>query len=448
MNQLKEIYIQLRDEIFDALDAATLVEISNQELEDQLKDSVNILIDKKQLQVSSLKRVDLVKALLDELKGLGPLQALVDNDDISDIMINGPSDIFIEINGKVEQSPIQFVNEKQLNTIAKRIASNVGRRIDESKPLCDARLMDGSRVNIVIPPLAIDGTSISIRKFKEQKIKLENLAEFGAMSVEMAKLLSIASHCKCNILISGGTGSGKTTLLNALSGFIGEGERIVTIEDAAELQLQKPHIVRLETRQASVEGTGEITARDLVINALRMRPDRIIVGECRGGEAFEMLQAMNTGHDGSMSTLHANTPRDAIARTESMVMMATASLPISAIRRTIVSAVDLIVQVKRLHDGSRKVMYISEIIGMEGDSVVMEDIFRYEASSDFKDGKMVGEFRTPGLSTRSVIYERAKFFGLEQAVRRSSHDIHSDCVMERVADLLPYSSLSSKQKVE
>ncbi|MFA0391192.1 pilus assembly protein CpaF [Vibrio splendidus] len=417
MNQLKEIYIQLRDEIFDALDAATLVEISNQELEDQLKDSVNILIDKKQLQVSSLKRVDLVKALLDELKGLGPLQALVDNDDISDIMINGPSDIFIEINGKVEQSPIQFVNEKQLNTIAKRIASNVGRRIDESKPLCDARLMDGSRVNIVIPPLAIDGTSISIRKFKEQKIRLENLAEFGAMSVEMAKLLSIASHCKCNILISGGTGSGKTTLLNALSGFIGETERIVTIEDAAELQLQKPHIVRLETRQASVEGTGEITARDLVINALRMRPDRIIVGECRGGEAFEMLQAMNTGHDGSMSTLHANTPRDAIARTESMVMMATASLPISAIRRTIVSAVDLIVQVKRLHDGSRKVMYISEIIGMEGDSVVMEDIFRYEATSNFKDGKMEGEFRTPGLSIRSVIYERAKFFGLEQAVK-------------------------------
>ncbi|EGA65019.1 CpaF family protein [Vibrio brasiliensis] len=417
MNQIKEIYIQLRDEIFDALDAATLVEISTQELEEQLKESVNILIDKKKLQVSSLKRVELVKALLDELKGLGPLQKLVDNDDISDIMINGPSDIFIEIGGKVEKSPIQFVNEKQLNTIAKRIASNVGRRIDESKPLCDARLLDGSRVNIVIPPLAIDGTSISIRKFKEQKIKLENLVEFGAMSVEMAKLLSIASHCKCNILISGGTGSGKTTLLNALSGFIGETERIVTIEDAAELQLQKPHIVRLETRQASVEGTGEVSARELVINALRMRPDRIIVGECRGGEAFEMLQAMNTGHDGSMSTLHANTPRDAIARTESMVMMATASLPIAAIRRTIVSAVDLIVQVKRLHDGSRKVMYISEIIGMEGDSVVMEDIFRYEASPEMKEGKIDGQFRTPGLSTRSVIYERARFFGLEQTVR-------------------------------
>lgn len=387
------------------------------ELESQLKDSVNILIEKKQLQISSLKRLDLVKALLDELKGLGPLQALVDNDDISDIMINGPSDIFIEINGKVEKSPIQFVNEKQLNTIAKRIASNVGRRIDESKPLCDARLEDGSRVNIVIPPLAIDGTSISIRKFKEQKIKLENLVQFGALSVEMAKLLSIASHCKCNILISGGTGSGKTTLLNALSGFIGSGERIVTIEDAAELQLQQPHIVRLETRQASVEGTGEITARDLVINALRMRPDRIIVGECRGGEAFEMLQAMNTGHDGSMSTLHANTPRDAIARVESMVMMATASLPLEAIRRTIVSAVDLIVQVRRLHDGSRKILFISEIVGLEGDSVVMEDIFRFENNGVGDEGKISGEFRTPGLSKRSVIYERAKFFGLDGALQ-------------------------------
>lgn len=417
MNHLKEVYIEIRDEIFDALDAASLVDVEPLELESQLKDSVNILIEKKQLQISSLKRLELVKALLDELKGLGPLQALVDNDEISDIMINGPSDIFIELNGKVEKSPIQFVNEKQLNTIAKRIASNVGRRIDESKPLCDARLEDGSRVNIVIPPLAIDGTSISIRKFKEQKIKLENLVQFGALSVEMAKLLSIASHCKCNILISGGTGSGKTTLLNALSGFIGSGERIVTIEDAAELQLQQPHIVRLETRQASVEGTGEITARDLVINALRMRPDRIIVGECRGGEAFEMLQAMNTGHDGSMSTLHANTPRDAIARVESMVMMATASLPLEAIRRTIVSAVDLIVQVRRLHDGSRKILFISEIVGLEGDNVVMEDIFRFENNGMGNEGKISGEFRTPGLSKRSVIYERAKFFGLDGALQ-------------------------------
>lgn len=417
MNQFKRIYIEIRDEIFDALDASSLVEISNNDLENQLKESVNLLIDRKQLQVSNVQRLELVKALLAELKGLGPLQSLLENDNISDIMINGPSDIFIEIGGKVEKSPIQFVNEKQLVTIAKRIASNVGRRIDESKPLCDARLEDGSRVNIVIPPLAIDGTSISIRKFKKQKIKLENLVEFGALSVEMAKVISIASHCKCNILISGGTGSGKTTLLNSLSGFIGHGERVVTIEDAAELQLQQPHIVRLETRQASIEGTGEITARDLVINALRMRPDRIIVGECRGGEAFEMLQAMNTGHDGSMSTLHANTPRDAIARVESMVMMATSSLPLEAIRRTIVSAVDLIVQVRRLHDGSRKVMFVSEVVGLEGDSVVLEDIFRFHNEGSGEDGKVKGTFRTPGLSTRSVIYERAKFFGLDGTLK-------------------------------
>ncbi|MDO6542899.1 CpaF family protein [Photobacterium sanguinicancri] len=417
MNQFNSVYITIRDEIFDALDASSLIEISASDLETQLRDSVNILIDKRQFQVSNLQRVDLVKALLDELKGLGPLQTLIDNDNISDIMINGPQNIFIELNGKIDKSPVQFVNEKQLNTIAKRIAANVGRRVDETKPICDARLADGSRVNIVIPPLALDGTSISIRKFKKHKIKLENLVEFGAMSVEMAKLLSIAAHCKCNILISGGTGSGKTTLLNAMSGFAGNTDRIVTIEDAAELQLQQPHVVRLETRQASIEGTGEITARDLVINSLRMRPDRIIVGECRGGEAFEMLQAMNTGHDGSMSTLHANTPRDAIARVESMVMMATSSLPLEAIRRTIVSAVDLIVQVKRLHDGSRKVIFISEVMGLEGDNVVLEDIFKFVNDGTTEDGKIEGKFKTPGLSTRSVVYERAKFFGLENTVR-------------------------------
>ncbi|WP_417348616.1 CpaF family protein [Ferrimonas sp.] len=418
MSILKKIYIDLRDEIFDAIDAASIGDVSKEELQEQLRLSVDLLVDQRQLQVTSIQRMELVRALFAELKGLGPLQALLENDDISDIMINGPNDIFIEIGGKVERSEIQFVNEKQLNTIAKRIASNVGRRIDEAKPLCDARLEDGSRVNIVIPPLAIDGTSISIRKFKQQKIQMENLVEFGALSMEMAKLLTIASHCKCNVLISGGTGSGKTTLLNALSAFIGETERIVTIEDAAELQLQQPHIVRLETRQASVEGTGAVDARELVINALRMRPDRIIVGECRGGEAFEMLQAMNTGHDGSMSTLHANSPRDAIARVESMVMMATASLPLAAIRRAIVSAVDLIVQVKRLHDGSRKVMYISEVVGLEGDNVVLEDIFRFETGIDgFSGNRIRGDFRTPGLSTRSVIYERARFFGLEQELK-------------------------------
>ncbi len=417
MNKLENVYLELRDDIFNALDVTSLTEISDDALYEQLKNSVNLLIEQKELLVSSSRRIEIVRSLVDELKGLGPLQRLLDNDNISDIMINGHANVFIEIDGKVKKSLTKFINEKQLNTIAKRIASNVGRRVDESNPLCDARMDDGSRVNIVVPPLALDGTSISIRKFKEQKIRLNDLVSFGAMSIEMAKFLSIASYCKCNIIISGGTGSGKTTLLNALSGFIGESERVVTIEDAAELQLQQPHIVRLETRPPNIEGENKVTARDLVINSLRMRPDRIIVGECRGGEAFEMLQAMNTGHDGSMSTLHANTPRDAIARIESMVMMATSNLPIEAIRRTIVSAVDLIVQVKRLHDGSRKIIFISEIVGVEGENVVMEDIFRYQASTQSTNDSVQGSFFSSGLSQRSIVYERSKYFGLETKVK-------------------------------
>ncbi|GAL12448.1 type II/IV secretion system ATP hydrolase TadA/VirB11/CpaF TadA subfamily [Vibrio astriarenae] len=314
----------------------------------------------------------------------------------------------------VEKSSVTFIDETQLQQIAKRIAARVGRRVDDSAPTCDARLADGSRVNIVIPPIAIDGTSVSIRKFKKQSIGLEELVGYGAMSPEMAKVLMIASRCRLNILISGGTGSGKTTMLNALSQYISEKERIVTIEDAAELKLQQPHVVRLETRTSGIEGNGAIHQRDLVINSLRMRPDRIIVGECRGGEAFEMLQAMNTGHDGSMSTLHANTPRDALARCEAMVMMATNNLPLDAIRRTIVSAVDIIIQISRLHDGSRKVMSISEVVGLEGSNVVLEEIFRFEplpaqAGSD----KVNGQFITSGLMKRSVLFEKARFYGLE-----------------------------------
>ncbi|MGC3837266.1 CpaF family protein [Moritella viscosa] len=320
--------------------------------------------------------------------------------------------MFIEKNGKVSKSDVRFLDEAQLISIAKRIASRVGRRVDESEPLCDARLMDGSRVNIVIPPVAIDGTSMSIRKFKKQTITLHDLVGFGALSMEMAQVLTIAARCRLNILISGGTGSGKTTMLNALSAFISDSERIVTIEDAAELQILQPHVVRLETKNAGLEGNGAISARELVINALRMRPDRIIVGECRGGEAFEMLQAMNTGHDGSMSTLHANTPRDAVARVESMVMMGTATLPLEAIRRTIVSSVDLIVQIRRLHDGSRKVMSIAEVIGLEGSSVVLEEIFTFEAGYSEDSNKVVGEFVTPGLMKRSVLFEKARFFGV------------------------------------
>ncbi len=418
MNDIKDIYVAIRTQVFDALDAAAIDSLSKEELTAQLTEGVNALIEQSQYVLPHIMKTDMVTSFVDELTGLGPLQRLMEDDDIADIMINGPDNVFIEKKGKVFKSDVRFLDEAQLLSIAKRIASRVGRRVDESEPLCDARLMDGSRVNIVIPPVAIDGTSMSIRKFKKQTITLHDLVGFGALSMEMAQVLTIAARCRLNILISGGTGSGKTTMLNALSSFISDDERIVTIEDAAELQILQPHVVRLETKNAGLEGNGAITARGLVINALRMRPDRIIVGECRGGEAFEMLQAMNTGHDGSMSTLHANTPRDAVARVESMVMMGSATLPLEAIRRTIVSSVDLIVQIRRLHDGSRKVMSIAEVIGLEGDSIVLEEIFTFEAGHSEDASKVVGEFVTPGLMKRSVIYEKARFFGVVDVLDR------------------------------
>jgi pilus assembly protein CpaF len=414
MEGAKEIYRGVRDKIFKAIEPEVINKLTGDELATQLSSAIDVVIDQGQLALPNVIKQDFVKNLVDELHGLGPLQALMEDESISDIMINGYEQVYIERNGKVELAEVNFVDEKQLVDIAKRMASRVGRRVDESSPLCDARLADGSRVNIVIPPIAIDGTSISIRKFKKQSIGLEQLLGYGAMSQEMAQLLAIASRCRLNILISGGTGSGKTTMLNALSQHISNGERIVTIEDAAELKMQQPHVVRLETRKAGIENTGEIHQRDLVINALRMRPDRIIIGECRGSEAFEMLQAMNTGHDGSMSTLHANTPRDALARVESMVMMATSNLPLEAIRRTIVSAVDIIVQISRLHDGSRKVMSITEVIGLEGSSVVMEEIFRFEPRSSDNPQVVNGEFLTAGLMQRSALVEKARFFGLEK----------------------------------
>ncbi|MCG3733112.1 CpaF family protein [Vibrio cincinnatiensis] len=409
----KETYINLRRQIFDAIDANAIEGAKKEDLTKQVETAVRLLVEKERLPLTNILQKEYARHLIDELVGLGPLQVLMEDDSITDIMINGPDTVFIERNGLVEKSTITFIDDRQLNEIAKRIAGRVGRRVDESSPLCDARLLDGSRVNIVIPPIAIDGTAISIRKFKKQSIDLQQLCEFGAMSKEMAQTLVVAARCRLNILISGGTGSGKTTLLNALSQYISEKERLVTIEDAAELRLLQPHVVRLETRVAGIENTGLVDQRDLVINSLRMRPDRIIVGECRGGEAFEMLQAMNTGHDGSMSTLHANTPRDAIARLEAMVMMATNNLPLDAIRRTIVSAVDLIIQVNRLHDGSRKIMSISEVVGLEGDNVVMSEIFRFQPSyQQINTEKVDGIFVTPGLMQRSVLMEKAKYFGL------------------------------------
>ncbi|MFA0140691.1 CpaF family protein [Vibrio kanaloae] len=414
MDQAKSNYIAIRNQIFEALDAEAVHSLSKEALSKQLTSAVEMLIETHSFSVATVVKNEYVRSLVDELHGLGPLQKLMDDDSISDIMINGYNNVFIERNGIVEKAPVSFIDEAQLLQIAKRIASRIGRRVDDSSPTCDARLPDGSRVNIVTPPIAIDGTSVSIRKFKKQSIDLGQLVDFGAMSPEMAKVLMIASRCRLNILISGGTGSGKTTMLNALSQYISEKERIVTIEDAAELRLLQPHVVRLETRTAGIEGTGAITQRDLVINSLRMRPDRIIMGECRGGEAFEMLQAMNTGHDGSMSTLHANTPRDAIARVEAMIMMATSSLPLEAIRRTIVSAVDLVIQISRLHDGSRKVMSITEVVGIEGSNVVLEEIFKFQPMIQSESGKVSGRYVTAGMMQRSVLVEKANFFGLEE----------------------------------
>lgn len=420
----KAIYVGLRKQIFDALDPDAITNIDKEQLKRQLANAVDLLIQRENLSVPRTIRDEFVNSLVNELVGLGPLQDLMEDETITDIMINGAENVFIERNGLVERAHIDFIDERQLLEIAKRIATRVGRRVDESTPTCDARLEDGSRVNIVIPPIAIDGTAISIRKFKKQSIDFQKLCEFGAMSVEMAQVLMVAARCRLNILISGGTGSGKTTMLNALSQYISEKERIVTIEDAAELRLLQPHVVRLETRTAGIENTGAISQRDLVINSLRMRPDRIIVGECRGSEAFEMLQAMNTGHDGSMSTLHANTPRDALSRVESMVMMATNNLPLEAIRRSIVSAVDLIIQVNRLHDGSRKIMSITEVMGLEGDSVVLEEIFRFQPSyQQSDDGVLEGNFVTTGLMKRSVLFEKARFFGLENRLAEAFRNI-------------------------
>ncbi|MFB9215140.1 CpaF family protein [Vibrio sinaloensis] len=414
MDHSKSIFVAIRRQIFEALDSEAVTVLTKEQLSKQLAEAVDLLIDRQGWSVPSIVKADYVQSLVNEIHGLGPMQSLMEDESISDIMINGCDNVFVERNGIVEKSEVTFIDEDQLIQIAKRIAARVGRRVDDSSPTCDARLPDGSRVNIVIPPIAIDGTSISIRKFKKNSLSFDSLVDFGAMSSEMAKLLMIAARCRLNILISGGTGSGKTTMLNALSQFISEKERIVTIEDAAELKLQQPHVVRLETRTSGIEGTGAIDQRDLVINSLRMRPDRIIVGECRGGEAFEMLQAMNTGHDGSMSTLHANTPRDALARVEAMVMMATNNLPLEAIRRNIVSAVDLVIQISRLHDGSRKVMSISEVVGLEGQSVVLEEIFRFVPNQmQGDDGKVRGNFVTAGLMQRSILVEKAKFFGLD-----------------------------------
>jgi pilus assembly protein CpaF len=386
---LADLIQQLDAKFLDTSDAANL----------RLR--VEALVEQKihedKLPYSRNVRMALVTEIADELLGFGPIESALRDPTVSEVMVNGPKTVYVERSGKLELTKIQFRDDNHVRQIIDRIVTPLGRRIDESSPMVDARLPDGSRVNAIIPPLALDGSALTIRKFGKHKLTPEDLVQYGSVTPAMITFLSACVHIKLNILVSGGTGSGKTTLLNVLSGFIPDGERIVTIEDAAELRLQKPHVVRLESRPSNIEGKGEIKIRDLVRNCLRMRPDRIVVGECRGGESLDMLQAMNTGHDGSITTLHANTPRDCLARLETMVMMAGMDLPARAIREQIASAIHLIVQVTRLSDGSRKVTSVTEVQGMEGQMVTLQDLFVFRQSSVSEDGRVIGKMEATGL---------------------------------------------------
>jgi len=368
----------------------------------QVEEIFNTILDSENIVLSRSERARLFESIAADILGFGPLQELLNDPEISEIMVNGPKKVYVEKRGKIQLSDVTFVDEQHVLRVIDRIVAPLGRRIDESSPMVDARLPDGSRVNAVIRPIALCGPTISIRKFRKEGITIDDLIRFGSLTSEMAEFLSACVRASLNIVVSGGTGSGKTTMLNVLSSFIPDDERIITVENAAELQLRQEHVVPLESRPPNVEGKGEISIRDLVINTLRMRPERIVVGECRGGEALEMLQAMNTGHDGSMTTLHANSPRDAIARIETMCLMAGMDLPVRAIREQIASAVNLIVQLARLKDGSRKVIYITEVQGMEGDVVVLSDIFVFEQQGLDERGKIIGQLKPTGIRPRFI----------------------------------------------
>ncbi len=402
----EQVYTKLMDQI----DATAAMEIPRSELAEQVSDVVGEILVQEKINLNLKEQKELVKVLMNDMLGLGPLEPLLEDENITDIMVNGYRQVYIEQAGKLVLTDVVFKDERHLMNIATRIVTAVGRRVDESSPICDARLADGSRVNVIIPPLAIDGASISIRKFAKQKITLDKMIEQGNISSKMGTILKIAGASRLNILISGGTGSGKTTLLNAISKTIDHGERIVTIEDAAELQLQQPHVVRLETRPPNLEGDGEVTMRDLVKNALRMRPDRIIVGEIRGAEAVDMLQAMNTGHDGSLGTIHANSPREALTRLENMVGMAGINLPAKAVRTQVADALDMIVQISRMRDGMRRIVSVTEVVGMEGDVITMQELYKFRYTGEDENGRLLGEFDSTGL--RPHFLTKAEYFGL------------------------------------
>jgi pilus assembly protein CpaF len=402
---------ELRQLCLAQLEPSTVAMLSPERLEREVERLISELATQRRVQLNAREQRTLAVELVHDMIGLGPLEVLLEDQSINDIMINGPDRIFVERYGKVVQSSVTFRDQAHLSNICQRIAVAVGRRVDESSPMVDARLKDGSRVNIVFPPLALDGPYVSIRKFSKKSIDFAKLIEFGALTPQVARVLELGSAIRLNVIISGGTGSGKTTLMNAMSRLIDPSERVLTVEDAAELQLQQPHVVRLETRPASLEGRGEINQRDLVRNALRMRPDRIIIGEVRAGEAFDMLQAMNTGHDGSMSTIHANTTRDALTRIENMVQMGNMGLPSKAIRQQIAGAVNLIVQVERHRDGGRRITQVTEVCGMEGDVITLNDIFQYELQGMGTNGRLYGVYRVS--KARPSFMSRLVYFGLE-----------------------------------
>jgi pilus assembly protein CpaF len=410
-------YFQTKTTIFNALidtiDLSQLSQLDTETAGEEIRDIVNEIISIKNVQMSIAEQESLLQDICNDVLGYGPLEPLLARDDISDIMVNGANRVFIEVGGKIQLTNVRFRDNAQLMNICQRIVSQVGRRVDEASPICDARLPDGSRVNVIAPPLAIDGAALTIRKFKKDKLRMADLINFGSITPEGAKVLEIIGACRINTLISGGTGSGKTTLLNCMTGFIENDERIITAEDAAELQLQQPHVVRLETRPPNLEGQGEVTMRDLVKNCLRMRPERIIVGEVRGPEAFDLLQAMNTGHDGSMGTLHANSPREGLQRIESMITMGGYNLPSKTIREMIVGSIDIVIQAARLRDGSRRITHITEVLGTEGDTIITQDLFVYDMDAgEDENGAIIGRHRSTGIA-RPAFWDRARYYGRE-----------------------------------
>ena len=399
--------------LIEAIDLAQLAKLDPENAREEIRDIINEIIAIKNVVMSIAEQEELLEDICNDVLGYGPLEPLLSRDDIADIMVNGSAKTYIEVGGKIQLTNIRFRDNAQLMNICQRIVSQVGRRVDEASPICDARLADGSRVNVIAPPLALDGPTLTIRKFRKDKLTLDQLMKFGAISPEGSEILKIIGRVRCNVLISGGTGSGKTTLLNCLTNYIDADERVITCEDAAELQLQQSHVVRLETRPPNLEGTGAVTMRDLVRNCLRMRPERIIVGEVRGPEAFDLLQAMNTGHDGSMGTLHANSPREALSRLESMITMGGYSLPAKTIREMIVSSIDVIIQAARLRDGSRRITHITEVLGLEGEVVITQDLFIYDIVGEDAQGRLKGRHRSTGVG-RPRFWDRARYYGEEE----------------------------------